>query len=227
MAIRIPFPEPDSRREALYEYLVQYLLQSQGRPPTMREIIDARVGEHTAAGALTSTSVVKANLAAMARQGWIVYQEGESRRTQLVGGYYIVAPNILQNRVFFNYGIFIVDESAGINEPVNPEIVDLFKWCESDQDAECYTLGSGANTPDVWEAVGPGLSWNHIYDEPLLNVLASFSQNEPLDFIAVITRRNDQAALAAAAGCGVFSPSNEEHEWELITADGQRPSTLD
>lgn len=225
MAIETTFPVPDSRREALYNYLIHYLLENDGKPPTMREIKDAKVGRGTKAGPMTSTSVIKANLTAMTRAGWIRHQEGGSRGTSLVGGYYVVASNVLHHMRLTDYRAFLIDESAGIYAPVNPEVRELLELVASDETMRAYTYTHDMErrgNPDVWEGLEDEM-W-HISTTMFIQALTTPIESWETDgVVAVITSNEEQAALAAAAGMGVFDPGNED-EWEQQT-NGQRPST--
>jgi hypothetical protein len=223
MAIDTPFPQPGSRRAAMLDYLVEQLQKNDGRPPTIREIIDAGVGQGTTAGPITSTSVVKANLAAMTEAGWLKYEEGASRRAQLVGGYYVVASNVIHHLSLQEfYTAFIIDESAGIHDPVNPEVRAFIEQVVEQEGKTCYTFSTDMDThghPAVWEGLHDHAC--HISAPTFLQALTTPEESWEEDMpIAVITNNEAQAALAAAAGMGVFHPGNE---WEQM--NNQKPST--
>lgn len=89
-----PEGDANSRVEALYRFIVQYLEEHQ-QPPTLRDVVRARVGEGTPRGPITAISMVKRYLRQLEAEGRIQLREGQrgirpARGIRVVGARFVL-----------------------------------------------------------------------------------------------------------------------------------------
>ena len=99
-----------ARQQALLNYIQWYMLEHIGRPPTLKEMMADKVGQHTPAGAITSKSVLRYNLGKLEQRGDLArIEDGSSRNLLLPGAVYGIPFNVENEIEWTHYEIFFLD----------------------------------------------------------------------------------------------------------------------
>ena len=196
--------ELSPRRQALYDFIVVYMVSHAGRAPTFAEIIEAKAGQFTKAGAITSTSVVRYNLQKLEEVGLIELLIGNKSRIIQIPCATIGIPwNRIHSIPLENYSTRIVGVDSRLGQFKDDAKCNFYSWW-SRTDLSVYSFSLRKFSTNLWE--GCGYTGAHLHYDAAYKVFADlvFEYGIKPGDIAVITDDHFERLAAIGFGMAVF-----------------------
>lgn len=194
------------RQQALLDYIHIYMTNKAGRPPTIREMLEARVGKFTRAGVITSTSVMRHNLNKLEKAGRIVLaKDGSARNIAVPGASFGIAWNVIHSIPIEKYPTRIVGIDYSYGQFTNHARKIFYSWYV-DPDVSVYSFTLRKRDTNLWEDIGykgAHLEVDHTH-QALTRLISSFGIG--LREIAVISTDRFERLAAVGFGMAVFDP---------------------
>lgn len=201
-----------ARQKALLDYIQLYMMENAGRAPAIREMVKDKVGQHTSAGAITSTSVINYNLkklqdAHRLRTG----RYGTARNLKIPGATYGIPWNEVFSLDFDDYEVYVVDVDChshdGNQGMVHSGVREkIAAWVESGIKVvyTCSTIPK--NLTNAWDAV-EGDDNLHLRRKSPYQILVHITNMgwDPGE-IAVVTNHYGLRLASLGFGTGLFDP---------------------
>ena len=216
---------PSARQEALLNYIMDYMLEYNGRAPTLNDMLRDQVGQHTEAGAITSKSVLRYNLKRLEERGQLGrIDDGSSRNLVLPGSLFTIPLNIIEHRDLEDCEIILFDVDDFIDGRIPPLSLDWVKSFVDDDDKLLFTISTLHEQCDAWLRMGLG-GFHHIYKRRPFQVLNEIVyQGYNPDTVAVISEQHGMRLAALGFGLALYqhepthgiAPNTEYHTAEII-----------
>lgn len=209
--------ERSPRQNSVLHFIQLYMLEHGGRAPTLKEMLLAKVGFHTPAGAITSKSVLRYNLQRLEERGDLDrIDDGSSRNLSVPGGVYTIPFNVMQETTWMQYEIILLD----IDDFEEGHLPDkAVEWCRHVYDDDNKILFTGSTLRfdcDVWERIDLN-SFMHISKtRPYEVVNEIVHQGYNPETVAVISQQLGMQLATVGFGLALF-----DHE----TVHGCAPNT--
>ncbi len=194
------------RQQALLDYIHIYMTNKAGRPPTIREMLEARVGKFTRAGVITSTSVMRHNLNKLEKAGRVVLaKDGSARNIAVPGASFGIAWNVIHSIPIEKYPTRIVGIDYYFGQFTKIARKIFYSWYV-DPDVSVYTFTLRKFGTNLWDDIG--YSAGHEMFDFAYQVFANFvfQYGIPANEIAVITQDHFERLAAVGFGMAVFDP---------------------
>lgn len=194
------------RPQALLDWIHIYMMNYGGRPPTIREMIEGKIGKFTEAGVFTSKSVIRYNLQKLEDAGRIICaKDGTARNITVPGGSFGIPWNVLHGIGIEKYKTRVVGVDT-FNGQFSRKAQAIFYTWWKHPDISVYTFTVLKLATNLWDVIG--YEGGHLKMEHAFSALGSLVFDYGIDFseIAVITDDHFERLAAIGFNMAVFDP---------------------
>lgn len=194
------------RPQALLDFIHVYMMKYGGRPPTIREMIEGKIGKFTEAGVFTSKSVIRYNLQKLEDAGRLICaKDGTARNITVPGGSFGIPWNVLHGIGIEKYKTRVVGVDT-FNGQFSRKAKNSFYSWYIDNDVSVYTFTLRRFATNLWNDIG--YVGAHLQRDHCYQVLGSLIEDYGIDFhdFAVITADHFERITAIGFNMAVFDP---------------------